>query len=489
MYSDLCQWLQSQNLIPSLLGFLSTEYSSSTQTSAGDFLKAIITISANAAQNDQSCIGPNSLTRQLVSEQCVDLLILSMLKGGNPLTVGVGIVIEVIRKNNSDYDPEIVSPDAPPTIHDPIYLGTLLRLFAKHIPDFMALVLSPRHAINEGRHYAHLDRQLFDSAWGTKIEPLGFDRFKTCELMAELLHCSNMGLMNEVGSDDYVRKRDQERQRLQAQGELSDFETSFNYTENTNEFGNELSPDLESSSPQGLGFSGEHLTDEEGFENVSSPLTLTHEGDSQGPDTEQSTTPPQAPKLGTSDDLVDEPLDAEPPTSASESQDGASTHSQPEVSGAASPATDHLSEQVEGIDIGNKEADTINRNLHGQDTNVSESVAPQSSEEPSEGSSRPPSQSFTETGAIAVSGLDVPEEKEEGSVQPENTASSTEQLPPASESAAEVEPKAEKTAIQIYGEEQIQTDIDGTPVVGDYLKIMFVENQVVPIILVSMHTF
>src|ERR1700754_4248779 len=95
-----------QNLVPILLSYLSPEHTSATQTSAGDFLKAIITISANATTQDQNVIGPNELTRQLVSEPCVQVLIKEMLRGGNPLTVGVGIVIEVIRKNNSDYDME-----------------------------------------------------------------------------------------------------------------------------------------------------------------------------------------------------------------------------------------------------------------------------------------------------------------------------------------------------------------------------------------------
>jgi SIT4-associating protein SAP185/190 len=34
-------------------------------------------------------------------------------------------------------------------------------------------------------------------------------------------------------------------------------------------------------------------------------------------------------------------------------------------------------------------------------------------------------------------------------------------------------------------EQQYVTDVDGTPVVGDLLKITFVENKVVPTILVS----
>lgn len=207
--------------MPILLSFLSSEHSWATQTSAGDFLKAIITISANASQNEQSCIGPNELTRQLVSQACVEKLINDMLKGGNPLTVGVGIVIEVIRKNNSDYDPDVgAESNSTPSSRDPIYLGTLLRMFAKHVPDFMELILSPNHTIGGGDGPVTIKRKELSAAFGSNIEPLGFDRFKTCELMAELLHCSNMGLLNEIGSEDFVRARDLERERLKAEGKL-----------------------------------------------------------------------------------------------------------------------------------------------------------------------------------------------------------------------------------------------------------------------------
>lgn len=217
--TGIVEWLHDQDLIPSLLANLSSKCNPSTQTSAGDFLKAIITISANAAQNEQSCIGPNSLTRQLVSENCIQTLIKHMLRGGNPLTVGVGIIIEVIRKNNSDYDPESgLNTDAPPNTHDPIFLGTLLRQFATHVPDFMNLILSTRHTVTEGQKTKSVDRGVLKSAWGQDIEPLGFDRFKTCELMAELLHCSNMGLLNEIGCEDFIRTRDEERERMRLDG-------------------------------------------------------------------------------------------------------------------------------------------------------------------------------------------------------------------------------------------------------------------------------
>lgn len=143
-----------------------------------------------------------------------------MLKGGNPLTVGVGIVIEVIRKNNSDYDSEIqIGPE--PRTSDPIYLGNLLRLFSHHIKDFMELILSPSHTIMTENGSKSVPRKEMKVAWGDKIEPLGFDRFKTCELMAELLHCSNMGLLNEQGAEAEVKRRDAERERLKAEGRFA----------------------------------------------------------------------------------------------------------------------------------------------------------------------------------------------------------------------------------------------------------------------------
>jgi SIT4-associating protein SAP185/190 len=131
-----------------------------------------------------------------------------MLAGGNPLTVGVGIVIEVIRKNNSDYDLEFHTGPTPRST-DPIYLGTLLRQFAINIPSFMHLIKNANSANKE-----------LKVAFARKIEPLGFDRFKTCELMAELLHCSNMMLLNMEGSESEIKARDTERQRLKSEGKL-----------------------------------------------------------------------------------------------------------------------------------------------------------------------------------------------------------------------------------------------------------------------------
>jgi SIT4-associating protein SAP185/190 len=266
------------------------------QTAAGDFIKAIITISANASQNDQQCIGPNELTRQLVSRPCVEQLIKYMLGGGNALTVGVGIVIEVIRKNNSDYDPDVGSEASSiPSSRDPIYLGTLLRLFAQNVPDFVHLIMN-----------APAQKRRIDSTFGGKIEPLGFDRFKTCELMAELLHCSNMGLLNEPGSEDVISARDAERQRLRAEGRLSP-----NRGEEASQL-EDMSLRANQSSPEeNRKLEITNISDDDGFEEVEPSREMSEDTSHEFVKAEEEIAPaaPSAPLIDKDDDdFVDEPL-------------------------------------------------------------------------------------------------------------------------------------------------------------------------------------
>lgn len=174
------------------------------QSSAADFLKALITISANST-TDNSTIGPNELTRELVSHQSMTRLCDIMLQGGFALGNGVGIIIEIIRKNNSDYDIlpvlYITLESHPPTGRDPIYLGHLLQVFGSRIDEFNKLLTRPNTA------------GPLRTTFG-EIEPLGFERFKICELIAELLHCSNMALLNDNKGFDVVRVRDVLRQKM-----------------------------------------------------------------------------------------------------------------------------------------------------------------------------------------------------------------------------------------------------------------------------------
>lgn len=201
--TGVIEQLKRQALISKLLDHLGPEYSSSTKSAAGDFLKALITISANSNNEIASAIGPNELTRELVSSPMVEKLMTIMLHGDTSLSNGVGIIIELIRKNNSDYDFVQVMYTTlethPPNDRDPIYLGYLVKSASKHLPDFNEMlvetVLPP-----------------LETPFGS-IEPLGFERFKICELVAELLHCSNMTLLNEPNGEEIVCERDDVRQK------------------------------------------------------------------------------------------------------------------------------------------------------------------------------------------------------------------------------------------------------------------------------------
>ena len=448
------QWLKSSEVIPILLSFLSPEYPASIQTAAGDFLKAIITISANATQNDQSCIGPNSLTRQLVSAECIETLISDMLQGGNPLTVGVGIVIEVIRKNNSDYDPEnIGGPDSSPTTYDPIYLGTLLRLFADRIPDFMDLIRSPKHNVIQNGKVHRVERGQLNSAWGAKIEPLGFDRFKTCELMAELLHCSNMSLLNESGSDDYVRQRDAERERLIA-AVNSQRDASFENSDTNEAPGSGLAAE---SNPSKNSKEAEvtNPNDAVSFEDVNSSAVLV-EGEkdskeSKGGNEETQIVEPSALASKASE------ASAEPEQSTEQKQDG----NDKEKTAGKETAT-----ETHGLD------DALRRtNL--DDPEAAPPVAPK------QGADLP---------LLSPHAEDVPAPLKQTTLStPENSAP-TEEARSTAEQTSEEKPSTEADTVAPIDElarQCIQPDVNGRPVVGDYLKIMFVDYKVVPSILVS----
>ncbi|KAG0160120.1 hypothetical protein PDIDSM_7647 [Penicillium digitatum] len=432
-------WLRSQDLIPNLLCFLSHDRPASVQTSAGDFLKAIITISANASPNDQSCIGPNSLTRQLVSTQCVQQLIDAMLKGGNPLTVGVGIVIES----------PLAGPIQCSPLTTPIYLGTLLRPFAKHIPQFMALIQSSQHTIHDGNHLKTVERGKLNSAWGGKIEPLGFDRFKTCELMAELLHCSNMGLLNEPGSDEYVKQRDAERERLIREGVFDphqDEHSGVDCNDTTADFANDSV--FSSGYPEDIKITElPHVGEEEEFEDVAASGVLV--GAKSGADT--TTIASSQPKETVSgipppDTTAPEPVSFDEATSSSESSTNLICPSSPTIG---------LREQFDSLHL----------------------------EYEPQGEQQKPGKDNQEPLASVSQDIPAPLFSKEQASEPNSAPADH------SEEASSVTAQVEDTSSLNDGgdedsaEQYIQLDTDGQPVVGDYLKVQFVENKVVPTIL------
>ena len=539
------QWLQSQDLMPRLLAFLEKDNAPGTQTSAGDFIKAIVTISANASQNEQSCIGPNNLTRQLVSEPCIENLLSNMLRGGNPLTVGVGMIIEVIRKNNSDYDPDVgAGPDSVPSSNDPIYLGTLLRCFAKRVPDFMNLLLSPNHAIADGNSQITIKRKELGVAFGNKIEPLGFDRFKTCELMAELLHCSNMGLLNERGSEAFVRQRDEERERLKAEGALTakpPASAVTEFSEDSTNFVNGVSPlGLSSGSEETRKLEVQNNAEDDGFEDVGNSADLGEdikddfdEADERSPfERDPETTPATMPsllkqvkpRLDLDEEFVDEPLtsprleavdekEAEMPEA--EVPEPLSPKREPEP---ASP-TSVLSSGVKGLAV-------------GEDTTMADNEPHEAFESPDDtkihtelAEGQQPSAPHINTDAPPLPHRErpldpmTPDTPEPGSPRglsphPDDKpaplfasrsphAQLDGNLPHTEQETGGTHSLSQETIDTTLGQEgdsdrsiimsgndqsyanHFEYDIDGQPMVGDFLKMMFVEHHVVPTILVS----
>ena len=509
--------------MPILLSFLSAEHSWATQTSAGDFLKAIITISANASQNEQSCIGPNELTRQLVSQPCIEKLISDMLKGGNPLTVGVGIVIEVIRKNNSDYDPDVgAEANSVPSSRDPIYLGTLLRMFAQRVPDFMELILSPNHTIGGGDGPVTIRRKELNAAFGGKIEPLGFDRFKTCELMAELLHCSNMGLLNEIGSEEFVKARDAERERLKAEGKLGILPNQSGSP------GEDLT--MKSSTQTRLGspdgsrkLEVQNASDDDGFEEV------THAGDlgddakddfDEKPGEEDMLTPakPETPLsfLDKDDEeFVDEPLSS-PRLNPNSELDRAHHLEEPDMAVLPLSPTKELAQQVDSLDF--KEEDTAmtspppSVDAHSEEPESSTCVFNQPEhEELPESTTQPEADTSVERHSsspeqtLAHDSLEAllhPEDKP-APLFAKKTESSQElsvETAPEARPDGNLSPESLDTTMGEAGDssnsvlmgntedpnqQSLMDDASTTPVVGDFLKMQFVEHKVVPTILVS----
>lgn len=481
------QWLYTKDVMPTLLSFLGPEHSWATQTSAGDFMKAIITVSANASQNEQACIGPNELTRQLVSQPCVEQLIRYMLGGGNPLTVGVGIVIEVIRKNNSDYDPD-VGPDnnAAPSSRDPIYLGTLLRRFADHVPNFMDLIMN-----------ANAQKQGIDSTFDDKIEPLGFDRFKTCELMAELLHCSNMALLNEVGSEQAIALRDQERQRLRAEGKLipARNEEGQSSAEDLTMRGRRSSPD------DGRRLEVTNASEDDGFEEVTPSGEMTEDTSHEFVKAEDEIpTGPAASFLDRDDDddFVDEPL--------SSPRLNAKVNDLPEFENpdmmVAPLATKGAGQGAAATDAEPKseEAPSTDAPAPPQDVVASESTAEAVSGEKVAPSDEPqaadtaPEPLATQPESADGSGPEPTVESSNSQPTPSDEAEPS-SIPP-SELSPSTEPSSQNVDMAKSGEASIvvahvaepiepATGEQVDPVVGDYLKIQFVKNQVVPTILVS----
>ena len=453
-----------------------------------------------------------------------------MLHGGNPLTVIVGTVIEVIRKNNSDYDPDVgAGPDSAPSGNDPIYLGTLLRTFATHVPDFMSLILSPNHTVLEGDRNITVQRKDLPVAFGRRIEPLGFDRFKTCELMAELLHCSNMGLLNERGSEAFVRQRDKERDRLRAEGFWN---AARPPTSAATEFSEDSTGYANGVSPLGLGPSASeearklevaNNADDDGFEDVGSSADLaddikddfdeksSFEGDLKSEEV-PSLPRPMKPRLDLDEDFVDEPLTS-PRIEALDDKEEELLEEfgapEPLEVGPLSP-TFGLSSRVQGLAL-EKDRPTGNKSLPNSPAER-ESNLGQSESAPRDRTQEAPPLPSRERSLVSdsqptIESVEALNHHREDQPPPlfatrldHSSQVGFSTLPHDQDrSGGNSQDNIDTTlgeegdsirSVSMSGNDEsftpeVENDLDGQPVVGDFLKMMFVEHKVVPTILVS----
>lgn len=96
---------------------------------------------------------------------------------------GVTIIIDIIRHNNSDMEHEATGYQSEQARQPLISLVPMLTVLTLNIEGFNHLLLNPK-SVPDITYRASLP------------VPLGFERLKICELLAELLHCSNMSSLN-----------------------------------------------------------------------------------------------------------------------------------------------------------------------------------------------------------------------------------------------------------------------------------------------------
>ncbi|RIA90499.1 SIT4 phosphatase-associated protein [Glomus cerebriforme] len=193
--AGVIDWLNSEGLVEELISRLDPNLDPDVHSTAAQVLTDIIAIS-QSTNPEQGGVGPNALSRALISEKIVTRLVDYMLHPVAPnstssLTNGVSIFIQIIQKNNSDYNEEAMlslasQQQQQQQHHSVVDLSDMLRVLANRIGEFKALLEKPKSVSGQ-----------IETTIG-KMVPLGFERFRICELFAELLHCSNMSLLNTI---------------------------------------------------------------------------------------------------------------------------------------------------------------------------------------------------------------------------------------------------------------------------------------------------
>ncbi|KAG6833098.1 hypothetical protein H0H87_011509 [Tephrocybe sp. NHM501043] len=241
--AGVLEWLSSENFMGRLIELLSPTHTSDVHAVVADLIKGIISMSTpspGAGLTEGLHNGPasNRFARELAEKGNVEKLASYMLIDFEPPPISEGndeededdprsqllpnfnsktssvvqsisMVIELIRKNNSDFfEPYLFHTlrnrlvQVQQQIHDDE--RDALELAMKEMADRMGVVhLGPvlevmMPILGRLQHFLLHPRSLIgpvETTVGT-ILPLTLERWRISELFAELLHCSNMSLLN-----------------------------------------------------------------------------------------------------------------------------------------------------------------------------------------------------------------------------------------------------------------------------------------------------
>ncbi|OMJ13579.1 Extragenic suppressor of kinetochore protein 1 [Smittium culicis] len=178
------EWLSKQRLIPQLIDCINPINDEETHSLAAQVLLDLIVIShCNVSKHDS--ISRNILMDELKSIPIIERLLTYMLDTNeynftSSFINGVYILVELIRRSCSDPDQD---SDIPQQIIGEDLID-LLKVISKNIYKLVDLLSNPR-SNNKPVH----------STIGYQV-PLGFERLRVTELLAEVLHCSKMLAFN-----------------------------------------------------------------------------------------------------------------------------------------------------------------------------------------------------------------------------------------------------------------------------------------------------
>ncbi|THH23096.1 hypothetical protein EUX98_g8077 [Antrodiella citrinella] len=260
--AGVLEWLSKENLMSRLLDLLSPSYSSNMHTVVADLIKNIISMAAPTPAvgvADGASNGPasNRFARELAHRDSVVKLVGYILSDfPAPETVSTNgqgtsskardedqlspyydklpspesttssvvqsicIIIELIRQNNSDYfEPYLFHTlrNRLIQVQQNLHMNTqngrealeqamkdmVNRMGVVHLGPVLDIMCDKLEALQK---YLAQPRSLNGPVLTTigQLTPLTFERYRLCELYAELLHCSNMSLVNRPSDYDHL---------------------------------------------------------------------------------------------------------------------------------------------------------------------------------------------------------------------------------------------------------------------------------------------